>query len=183
MNSFLNNMSSRIKISFTIISMLAFAIIGILKADIVCDEGMCEDTCKTWDLNGRCVGNGCKCSNGKKCSELIGVTCGYLCGKLNLHLDGECDENGICVCKAKLKPCDSLFECVKQCADDPRTRDCIMVTPVFCMWYGPIHACGCLCYMPGNDSRLNGVNKKTFYSFDTGNSSQYDHYFLSGNSV
>lgn len=168
------------KISFIIISMLVFAIFGVLKVESECDEGMCNDACQSKNLNGKCNGNDeCDCSNGEKCSDMVEIACGYFCDKL--ELDGECDENGFCVCKAELKPCFPT-ECEEQCLDDPRAKECVLVVPFSCMKYGPFQACVCICYQ----SQLTSVHKKGFYYFGSiagQKSSQYDNHFLAGNNV
>lgn len=140
------------------------AIITIVKMQIECDSTMCTNVCeKETSGDGTCNGNSCDCSYGKNCSAMVEVTCGIACK--GLDLDGECDENGQCICKAELEPC-PLWDCEEQCLEDPRAVECELmfgvVTPVACLEYGPIRTCGCLCTYLVTNRRSNSVHKKTF---------------------
>lgn len=139
----------------------------MLKAQSGCDSEMCNNICNGFGMNGVCDGNYCDCSggkDGKKCSELIDMTCNYLCEKLDLGLKGECDDNGYCVCKVKIEPC-FPWECEKQCLEDPRAEECMaeggIVYPVGCFDYGKIQTCFCVCELPG----ANIKNSSKFFEY------------------
>lgn len=37
-------------------------------------------------------------------------------------------------------------ECQRQCEEDPRAKNCVLVVADFCIRYGPNRQCGCICY-------------------------------------
>lgn len=133
------------------------AFVAILEA-LDCDPQMCSNVCGAFGLNGTCKATECDCSYDKKCSMMVDTICDVACDKL--HLKGECDDDGYCICKAELEPC-AISECYEQCLDDPRALECEsaggVVTPIACVEYGPLRTCGCLCTRPGED-------KKTSYA-------------------
>lgn len=124
------------------IIVLIFAIFEIQTAQSRCDSEVCDNVCHNWSMNGTCVGDDCRCSTDKPCLDFV---CDKVCDVLDLHLEGECDDNGMCTCKPKLDPC-APTECQEQCEEDPRAKYCIFVVADFCLWYGPIRTCGCICY-------------------------------------
>lgn len=127
------------------------AVVAILEA-LECNQEICSNACGVWNLNGTCKGNECYCSYGKKCSAMIETICEVACDQLDLS--GECNDDGYCVCKAELEPCE-IFECEEQCLADPRAIECEalggVVTPTACIEYGPIRTCLCLCTLPGKN--------------------------------
>ncbi|KAJ6642805.1 hypothetical protein Bhyg_07759 [Pseudolycoriella hygida] len=134
-------MPNTMKIFFSLV--LIFAIIEILQAQNHCDDTMCNDVCGEAGMNGTCKANNeCDCHYDKKCSMLIDKTCDLICKEMKFN--GECDENGYCVCKAELEVCDPE-DCQEPCEEDPRANECIFVIPDFCMEYGPVKACSCIC--------------------------------------
>lgn len=107
-----------------------------------CDSDVCDDLCKKWTMDsGTCVGNECRCKTGKICD----FACDKFCDSFDLGLEGECDENGMCICKPKLEPC-SAIECQVSCETDPRAIGCLRVEAVGCLDYGPVRTCECLCH-------------------------------------
>lgn len=142
--------------SHTGIFVLILGIIMICNAQSECDQAMCNNVCNTFGLNGTCNGaNRCDCFQGEKCSEMVNVTCDLFCNVYKL--DGECDDNGNCICKAELEVC-LPFECQEQCEEDPRAEECAalggIVTAIWCLEYGPITTCGCLCEILKTNMRL-----------------------------
>lgn len=132
---------------YTGIFMLFLTICTICYAQNQCDPTMCDNVCESWGLEGTCDGTDrCDCSLGEPCSALVNTTCDLLCK--TVELDGECDDDGNCICKAELEVC-LPTECEEQCQEDPRTEECEaaggFVTPIWCLEYGPIKTCGCLC--------------------------------------
>lgn len=142
--------NQREKMSFTEIILLIFALFAACKAEL-CNQELCDNACKGWDMTGgNCNGNECDCFFGKKCSEMVDFVCDKACEVFKLK--GKC-ENDQCICEAELKPC-WPWENEKQCAEDPRCTGCV-VTPMWCVKYGPVQGCGCLCecpYTPTNNS-------------------------------
>lgn len=130
---------------------LIFAIIAINKVQSGCDSEMCNEVCHAWSLNGTCVGDECDCSTNKECIDLA---CDKVCDLFDLHLEGECNDYNQCICKPKLEPC-APPECQLQCEEDPRVSSCMAVLADFCLWYGPIRTCGCICYQWPWLSRFN----------------------------
>lgn len=132
---------------FGIFVLILFAIIAFHKVNCKynsakCDSEVCNDVCKKFSLTGECVDNECRCSTDKVC---IDFACDKFCDALGVGLEGECDENGICICKPKLEIC-SKSECQESCEEDPRARKCMIVVADFCLDYGPIRTCSCICY-------------------------------------
>lgn len=117
-------------------------IIAIDKVQSRCDSEVCNEVCHEWTLNGTCVGDECDCSTDTKCIDLA---CDKACDLFDLHLEGECNDYGYCTCKPKLEPC-LPTECQTQCEEDPRALECLYVVADFCLWYGPVRTCGCICY-------------------------------------
>lgn len=154
--------------SHTGLFLIILAIIAIAKAQTDCDATMCSNVCKKETSgDGTCNGNSCDCSYGKKCSALVDVTCGIACKVFKM--DGECDENDQCICKAELEPC-PVWDCEEQCLEDPRAWECELafgvVTPVACLEYGPIRTCGCLCTYLLANSRLAKIGENHNSTFN-----------------
>lgn len=149
--------------------LLIFATIPIFEAQIVCDPDMCNTVCQNRHMgSGTCHGGSCDCSSGKKCSELLDITCDAFCQLYKLK--GECDADH-CVCKAELELCkvDGWAECEESCEEDPRGKACVasggIVSVIACLEYGPITTCGCLCTRFGTERRLTSVGKSKFNHF------------------
>lgn len=143
--------------SHPIIFMLIFAIIAIHKAQSECDPTMCTNDCQNKGMSaGNCNGDSCDCSFGKKCSEMVKLTCKIACKEKDLV--GMCLQNDLCFCRASIKLC-APTECTQQCLDDPRAKECQaaggFVTPIACAKYGDVKTCGCLCTLPLTNSQLN----------------------------
>lgn len=160
-----------LKMSYTVIFTLLFAIVVISKASD-CDPEMCNNVCQIVKFNGTCEGNECYCSFDKSCLDVV---CDYVCEHLaeDWHLKGECDANDMCRCKAELEVC-SVWDCEAQCMADPRGEECIaeggILTPDFCLDYGPIRTCGCLCTILNKVKHFLPVKaKKSFYRYNTAN--------------
>lgn len=79
------------------------------------------------------------------------VACDVACKALDM--DGECDDNDNCVCKATPEFCNPL-DCYESCLSDPRAIGCILVVPDWCVSYGPFKFCGCICYRYGRGGYL-----------------------------
>lgn len=154
--------------------LLILAIIAIAKAQTDCDATMCSNVCKKEARgDGTCNGNSCDCLYSKKCSELWYMSCELACKGFNM--DGGCNENDQCICKAELNPCPA-WHCMEQCVQDPRAWECEFteasigaVQPVACLEYGPIQTCGCLCtYLVANSNQTlvkGGHHNSTFNYF------------------
>lgn len=155
---------ARIKMAYTGIFVLIFVIIAVHKVQSEwssgdCNSDVCSDVCKTWSLDGTCVENECRCSTDKKCIDFV---CDKVCDVFDLNLEGECDENGLCICKPKLEICSPL-ECEEPCiANAP--PGCIFVYPDFCLDYGPIRTCSCICVTWFNKFKYSGPAKTNILS-------------------
>lgn len=131
--------------SYTRLFVLIFAIIAIHKVQSElnfgsgdCNSETCNDVCNNFSMDGTCVRNECRCSTNKKC---IDVACDAVCSVVDL--DGECDENDLCICKAELELCWPT-ECLEGCIEH-QPPGCLWVYADFCMKYGPIQTCHCVC--------------------------------------
>lgn len=150
--------------SFIEIVLLIFAIFSACKAQTECNQEMCDNMCKGWNMaGGNCNGNECDCSYGKNCSAMVDLVCDKACEVLKLK--GEC-ENDQCICEAELKGC-WPWECEEQCEDDIRAKECEaswgIVIPIWCVEYGPARGCGCLCQhwaKPGSKSSFVSMKAK-----------------------
>lgn len=138
------------------IFVLFFGMICIPRAES-CEPTLCNIACNGLKpgMKGTCDGNNeCDCSYSKDCSVLVASTCEVICGVLNLT--GGYNENGHCICKAELEICE-LGDCKESCLKDIRARkretDFGWVTTIWCMEYGSLKTCGCLCSLPWMKSR------------------------------
>lgn len=140
---------------------MIFAIIAIHRVQSQCDPTMCTNVCQNKGLpTGNCNGNSCDCSYGKKCSEMVKLTCKLACKEIGL--DGTCLQNDLCFCRAQLKVC-LPSKCTQQCLADPRAKECQaaggFVTAIACLQYGDVQTCGCLCTRPGLTTEHNSSSE------------------------
>lgn len=157
--------------SYSGIFVLIFAIISIHKVQSECSsEGcnsdVCNDVCEHFSMNGTCVGGECCCSTAKKC---IDYACDKACSLLKLK--GECDDNDQCICKPELDPC-SAAECEGPCIEDA-PPGCLIVLPDFCLDYGPIRTCSCICITWFNQFIHFGPAKANMLAFKSVYSKKY----------
>lgn len=156
--------------SYIITFTLIFAIIVTSNAQNQCNSEVCNNICQAGGLNGTCQGNDCDCSFNKSCLDVV---CDFVCDQLDLGLEGECDDNNFCICKAKLEVCPT-WDCEEQCLEDIRAEECIaeggVVTPDWCLDYAKIQTCGCLCTILNEVKHFLPVKaKKSFYRYNTMN--------------
>ncbi|XP_016840260.1 uncharacterized protein LOC107980967 [Nasonia vitripennis] len=141
-------------VSFTCILILMYAIVANINAQNNCNQSTCEQFCGIMKLNGTCRQNECDCILGK-CNVIFEKTCEYICKKVELK--GECNKDGYCICKAELELC-YPSDCEQQCMEDVRAKQCMaqggFVVPGFCMKYGPIKMCTCICNLPGKKNKF-----------------------------
>lgn len=126
---------------------IIIAIVAVIQqVHCVCDLDNCNNLCTVFSMKGVCDGNVCNCEEGEKCSAMKDLTCNYICDKAGL--DGECDKDDGCVCKASIGFCDGILgNCQESCEEDSRSKECLYVQATSCIKYGPIEFCSCLCYV------------------------------------
>lgn len=129
--------------SFIVQIVFFVVILSICQIKSDCDIETCKNVCEIFHMNGTCHGNECDCSSDKNCLDIV---CDKVCGVVDL--DGECDENNQCICKAELHFCsgEDWEKCNESCHEDSRAKGCLFVETVACLKYGPVLTCGCICW-------------------------------------